>query len=280
MPACLPPCPARSGHVYKAKYHGEVVAAKEVPLDKGADAQAAFILVSSLGRLTRAGRTCRAVCTDGAGTLAGGHLFACQLASLPACAVHPTARLGCPRPAQEALRLHQLRHPHVVGFVGVSVAEGKGIILMELCEGRDLHSALTLRTNTDAPYQGSGGSPPQQAELTVGSAPASSGSALAKEFAAYRRRSMSCAGDRVFGWYRRGRHVAYDIARGLNYLHCQNVVHMDIKSSNVLLTSYGAAKLADVGFSRVLSHTFLSDLGSIVGTFAWWATAGTAEIVV
>ena len=47
--ACLPalPCPARSGRVYKVEYHGEVVAAKEVPLDKGADAQAAFILVSS-----------------------------------------------------------------------------------------------------------------------------------------------------------------------------------------------------------------------------------------
>ena len=40
------------------------------------------------------------------------------------------------------------------------------------------------------------------------------------------------------------------------------------KSSNVLLTAGGAAKLADVAFSRELQGTFLSDL-PLVGTFAW-----------
>lgn len=44
---------------------------------------------------------------------------------------------------------------------------------------------------------------------------------------------------------------------------------MDIKSSNVLLTASGTAKLADVGFARVQTSTFLSNLDTIVGTFAW-----------
>ena len=48
---------------------------------------------------------------------------------------------------QEAVRLHQLRHPHVVSFVGVALlpAEQKGVILMEFCEGRDLYTAIPLR---------------------------------------------------------------------------------------------------------------------------------------
>ena len=172
-------------------------------------------------------------------------------------------------PAQEALRLHQLRHQHIVGFVGVSVAEGKGIILMELCEGRDLHSMLPLFV------------------LPATASSARRTSVDNRRMSVDNRRfsmewsssftSPSSAGERVFGWYRRGRHVAYDIARGLNYLHAQNVVHMDIKSCNVLLTSHGAAKLADVGFSRILDRTCLSDLGSIVGTFAWWVRCGAVR---
>ena len=42
----------------------------------------------------------------------------------------------------------------------------------------------------------------------------------------------------------------------------------DIKSSNVLLTANGAVRLADVAFSRLQTHTFLSDV-PLVGTFAW-----------
>ena len=106
------------------------------------------------------------------------------------------------------------------------------------------------------------------------------------------------------------------LAAGLNYLHSKNVVHMDLKSSNILLTSHGVAKLADVGFARVQvgqpgcfrlpawrrtrpallggqlgshahtlvrrcpalpgiqSKTYLSDMTGLVGTFAWWVSAG------
>ena len=42
----------------------------------------------------------------------------------------------------------------------------------------------------------------------------------------------------------------------------------DIKAGNVLLTDRGVAKLADVGTSRLQTHTFLSEL-PLVGTFAW-----------
>ncbi|PRW33664.1 serine threonine- kinase receptor R831 [Chlorella sorokiniana] len=75
---------------------------------------------------------------------------------------------------------------------------------------------------------------------------------------------------RAFGWYRRGRRVALDVARALNYLHSMGVVHMDVKSSNVLLTASGAAKLGDVGLSKRQNRTYLSDVAAI-GTFDWAA---------
>ena len=35
-------------------------------------------------------------------------------------------------------------------------------------------------------------------------------------------------GERLFSWRRRGRRVAYDVAKALNYLHSKGVVHMDV----------------------------------------------------
>ncbi len=43
---------------------------------------------------------------------------------------------------------------------------------------------------------------------------------------------------------------------------------MDLKSANVLLTGTGTAKVADVGVTRLLHSTYLSNVAP-VGTFAW-----------
>ncbi|KAJ8298435.1 hypothetical protein KUTeg_024966 [Tegillarca granosa] len=46
--------------------------------------------------------------------------------------------------------------------------------------------------------------------------------------------------------------VAHDIALGMNYLHQHKpaVLHLDLKSMNVLICSNGRAKIADFGFSK------------------------------
>jgi serine/threonine protein kinase len=63
---------------------------------------------------------------------------------------------------------------------------------------------------------------------------------------------------RPSSWYRNGRFIALCVARGLAYLHSNNVAWFDCKPSNVLLDHTGiTAKIADFGLSRMLvnSHT-------------------------
>ena len=50
----------------------------------------------------------------------------------------------------------------------------------------------------------------------------------------------------------RGRSVALDVAKGLAYLHSHSILHLDIKSPNILLNNAGA-KISDIGLGRSLS---------------------------
>jgi hypothetical protein len=81
----------------------------------------------------------------------------------------------------------------------------------------------------------------------------------------------------VLQWQRGGKGVALDLARGLTALHSCKVIHRDLKSKNVLLSSFGAgnnnftAKLGDVGVAANLTHSYLSNSNKIVGTLAWSA---------
>ena len=51
----------------------------------------------------------------------------------------------------------------------------------------------------------------------------------------------------------RGAGIALDIAKGIHFLHSHNVMHLDLKSPNILLAQDGTAKIADVGLSRVFT---------------------------
>jgi serine/threonine protein kinase len=61
---------------------------------------------------------------------------------------------------------------------------------------------------------------------------------------------------RKTGWYQNGRYIALGITRGLLYLHSRGVVWFDCKPNNVLLDHTGTvAKIADFGLSKVLAAT-------------------------
>ena len=40
---------------------------------------------------------------------------------------------------------------------------------------------------------------------------------------------------------------------GLEYLHCQHVIHKDIKPSNLLLANDGVLKITDMGVAEVIN---------------------------
>lgn len=69
-------------------------------------------------------------------------------------------------------------------------------------------------------------------------------------------------------WYKRGRKIALDIAKGLVFLHSRRIVHFDLKSPNILLARDGTAKIADVGMAKLLQRDYVT---GVVASLAWSA---------
>lgn len=50
--------------------------------------------------------------------------------------------------------------------------------------------------------------------------------------------------------------IINDVARGLEYAHSQNIIHGDLKPSNILITKTGEAKITDWGLSKVFTNYY------------------------
>ncbi|EGC34101.1 hypothetical protein DICPUDRAFT_94884 [Dictyostelium purpureum] len=62
--------------------------------------------------------------------------------------------------------------------------------------------------------------------------------------------------------------IAFDIARGMAHLHSRNIIHRDLKSSNLLMDKHFNIKIADLGIARETSFT---QTMTTIGTVAWTA---------
>ncbi len=48
--------------------------------------------------------------------------------------------------------------------------------------------------------------------------------------------------------------IFLQILRGVSYLHQNNILHRDLKFTNILINSHGDIKLADFGLARKIGH--------------------------
>lgn len=65
--------------------------------------------------------------------------------------------------------------------------------------------------------------------------------------------------------------IAAELARGLDALHAQGVLHRDVKPSNVLHDEAGAAVLTDFGLARGVDSTQLTRDGQVLGSLHYLA---------
>ena len=151
--------------------------------------------------------------------------------------------------------LRQLRHPCICVFFGVTDIGGTPTILLEYLAGGTLgeylklppgpcsNSACSLRQSE----RGAGEELQRETGVAVAAREAQearagqpAGSSRAHSREPERTRKLLCFGQQV--------------ASGLSFLHSHDVIHRDIKASNVLLDAVQAiAKISDFGISHVLS---------------------------
>jgi serine/threonine protein kinase/Tfp pilus assembly protein PilF len=63
--------------------------------------------------------------------------------------------------------------------------------------------------------------------------------------------------------------IALQVAEGLKRAHEKGIIHQDLKSDNIMLTSEGTVKIADFGLAKLKDKPMLTSESSLMGTLAY-----------
>jgi serine/threonine protein kinase len=74
--------------------------------------------------------------------------------------------------------------------------------------------------------------------------------------------------------------IAIQLAEGLQEAHERGIVHRDIKSSNIMLSSKGQTKITDFGLAKLSGRTKLTKTGTTLGTVAYMSPEQTKGAIV
>lgn len=121
----------------------------------------------------------------------------------------------CRNAIREVHLLRRLEHPNILQIHDAFLHHQHLILVCELCDAGDLEGLISRRRDA-MPHNGEG----------VSSSAASNSSGFSEKM--------------VLG-------IFAQAARALEYIHRQNIVHGDLKSSNIMLTKRGIAKVGDFG---------------------------------
>ncbi|MEO1525621.1 MAG: protein kinase [Planctomycetota bacterium] len=181
---------------------------------------------------------------------------------LPQRQLHATnARVRFQREARAAAKMH---HTNIVPVFEVGEKDGHFFYAMQLIDGRSLDEIIAEFLKT--------GHAPSHSELSnLSRVLALSNDSGSSSNASVRQTPVSStSGSHNGAFYRGVAHVGQQTAEALAYAHHRNVVHRDVKPSNLLLDKHGSTWVTDFGLAKLLeAEEQLTNTGDHLGTLRY-----------